>query len=193
MKLRFLASVLLIAPAFLSGQDKGNPSIGVFVPNYTEIKQYLGLTDSQLQSLQSVLDSRNQAMQNIYGQINQKYTTLNQLMNSDNATAAQLGQIMLDIRNLQKQLPLNDGPYKAQALNVLTADQKTKLPKLSEALQLQTTAGQAGMLLLIDYPQYVGSLIPLAGTGAATGANGMLLAPPAAAPTQLRLLPALVR
>src|SRR6516162_2238499 len=59
---------------------------------------------------------------------------------------------LLDIRSLQKQLPLNDAPYKTQAVSVLTADQKAKLSKLAEALQLQSAAGQAGMLLLIDTP-----------------------------------------
>ena len=71
-------------------------------------------------------------------------------------SAAQLGQLLLDIQALQKELPLTDAPFKSQALNVLTADQKAKLPKLSEALQLQSAAGQAGVLLLIDYPQYAG-------------------------------------
>jgi len=149
MKLRFLCSVLFLAPALLSGQDKGT---GTPVPAYTELKQYLGLTDAQSQSLQTILDNRGQAVQNIYTQISQKNETLSQLLNSDSGTAAQLGQLLLDIRSLQKQLPLNDAPYKAQAVSVLTADQKTKLPKLAEALQLQAAAGQAGMLLLIDTP-----------------------------------------
>ena len=149
MKLRFLCSLLFLAPALLSGQEKGT---GTPVPAYAELKQYLSLTDAQLQSLQAILDNRSQAVQNIYTQISQKNDTLSQLLNSDNGTAAQLGQLLLDIRSLQKQLPLNDAPYKTQAVSVLTADQKTKLPKLAEALQLQAAAGQAGMLLLIDTP-----------------------------------------
>jgi hypothetical protein len=79
---------------------------------------------------------------------------LNQLLEAGNASAAQVGQLMLDIQALQKQTTSSDGPYKTQSLNVLTADQKAKLPKLTEALQLQPAVGEAGMLLLIDYPQY---------------------------------------
>jgi Spy/CpxP family protein refolding chaperone len=149
MKLPFICSVLFLAPALLSAQDKGT---GTSVPAYTELKQYLSLTDAQLQSLQTILENRSQAVQIIYTQISQKNETLSQLLNSDSGTAAQLGQLLLEIRSLQKQLPLNDAPYKTQALSVLTADQKTKLPKLAEALQLQATAGQAGILLLIDTP-----------------------------------------
>ena len=169
MTLRFLTTLLLLGPALLPGQIKTtlvNPG-----PSYAELKQYLNLTDAQLQSLQSIQDSRNRSTQNIYDQISQKYDALYQLQNSDSATAAQLGQFLVDIRNLQKQLPLNDGPYKTQSLNVLTADQKTKLPKLSEALQLQNTAGQAGMLLLIDYAGYIGyPLTMMAGTSPAAAA-----------------------
>lgn len=160
MKLRFLTALLCLGPALLPGQNTAlviNPG-----PNYVELKQYLSLTDAQVQSLQTILDNRNQAMQNIYTQINQKNDALYQLVNSDGGTAAQLGQFLIDIRNLQKQLPLLDGPYKTQSLNVLTADQKTKLPKLSEALQLQNTAWQAGALLLIDYPGYIGIPITMA-------------------------------
>jgi hypothetical protein len=149
MKLRILCSLLFLAPALLSGQDKG---MGSPVAAYTELKQYLSLTDAQLQSLQTILDNRSQAVQNIYTQISQKNQTLSQLLNSDSGTAGQLGQLLLDIRSLQKQLPLNDSPYNTQAVGVLTADQKAKLPKLAEALQLQSAAGQAGMLLLIDTP-----------------------------------------
>src|SRR5215472_3515969 len=149
MKLRFLCSVLFLAPVLLSGQDKGT---GTSVPAYTELTQYLSLTDAQLQSLQTILDDRSLAVQSIYTKINLTNQTLSQLLNSYSGTASQLGQLLLDIRSLQKQLPLNDAPYKTQAVSVLTADQKTKLPKLAEALQLQAAAGQAGMLLLIDTP-----------------------------------------
>jgi len=163
MKPKLFVSILFIAPALMLGQNTGTGSTGstgaaLFYPGpyFTDVKVYLSLTDAQMQSLQSIYDSRNQGYQNIYTQISQKNTTLYQLLEAGTASAAQLGQLLLDIQALQKQLPLSDGPYKSQALNVLTADQKAKLPKLSEALQLQSAAGQAGMLLLIDTPQYVG-------------------------------------
>jgi hypothetical protein len=157
---------------------------------YTEVKQYLSLTDGQMQSLQAILDNRNQALQNIYTQINQKNQTLYQLVNSESGTGAQLGQLMIDIHNLQKQLPLNDAPYKTQALNVLTAEQKTKVPKLTEALQLQTTAGEAGMLLLIDYPAYGPPKILPATWGCFAEFAGLPVASPASASGAKHLAPA---
>ena len=152
MTLRSLRFVLLLAPALLCGQNEGKETTMIFPnPGYTEVKQYLNLTDAQVQSLQTILNNRNQAGQAIYTQISEKHRTLYQLLSSETGTAAQLGQLLIDIRNLEKQLPLNDTPFKAQAQNVLTAEQKAKLPKLIEALQLQSTASQAGMLLLIDF------------------------------------------
>src|SRR2546421_6756942 len=133
MKPQLFASILFIAPALLFAQNTGTGTAVICPcptePYYVEIKAYLSLTDAQIQSLQTIQNNRNQAQQNIWIQIGQKNTTLYQLLDSGTASAAQLGQILLDIQSLQKQLPLNDGPYKSQALNVLTADQKAKLPK----------------------------------------------------------------
>lgn len=150
MKFRLaFACLSLIAAIPLAAQDR---AVILPYPNFAELKQYLNLSDAQVQSLQSVMTARNQAQQSIYTQINQKNETLRQLLNAGTGTATQLGQLLLDINNLQKQIPQVDGPYKMQALNVLTADQKPKLGKLTEALQLQTTGYQAVTLLLIDSP-----------------------------------------
>src|SRR5262245_17906718 len=102
MKLRFLAAALFLVPVLAFAQDKGSTMLYPG-PIFTEVKAYLALTDSQLQSLQTILDNRNQAAQQIYNQINQKYTELNRLLDAGTGTAAQIGQLMLDIRTLQRQ------------------------------------------------------------------------------------------
>jgi hypothetical protein len=157
MKMPLIRLILLCVPALLPGQE-AKPEIlpypGPVVPAFTELKTFLTLTDAQVQTLQNVMNSRNEASSAIYRQISEKYGQLYTLMNSDSATALQLGQLMVDIRNLQKQLPSVDGPFKTQARNVLTADQRNKLATLLQAIQLQTTAYQAVSLLLIDGPEY---------------------------------------
>jgi hypothetical protein len=155
-----LPTTILLAGALLLGQSNSAPIL--VAPNYTALKTYLNLSDSQLQSLENVQNSRNQAVQAIYSQISQKYMALNSLLSSGSGTAAQLGQFLLDIQALQKQVPTTDTPYKMQARNVLTADQMAKLPTLSQALQLQTTAWQAIGLLLIDSPTPSGAPLPAA-------------------------------
>jgi hypothetical protein len=55
--MRFLCPLVFLAPTLVFGQDKGN---GTPVLAYTELKQYLSLTDAQLQSLQTILENRSQ-------------------------------------------------------------------------------------------------------------------------------------
>jgi hypothetical protein len=122
-------------------------------PN-TALIQYLGLSDSQMQSLQDVQKSRNAANQAIYKQMGDNQTALNNLIASGSNDALQIGQLTLDINNLRKQLQTSGAPFRDQALAVLTPDQKNKLTGLTNALQLQTAAYQAINLNLIDqvYP-----------------------------------------
>ncbi len=73
MKLRFLCSALFLAPALLSGQDKGT---GFPFPAYTELKQYLTLTDAHVpattrtsawQLLQADLNYPGSALSSVHG------------------------------------------------------------------------------------------------------------------------------
>ena len=152
--MRFLTALLLTTAAMLPAQDRDLTILPY--PFYEDVKRYLGLSESQGQSLETILKNRNEAQQNIWRQTAEKNRHLQQLLESGTGAAAQIGQLLLDIRNLEKQIPTLDAPYRAQALNVLTADQKSKLAKLDEALKLQATASQAAALLLLEYPQHIG-------------------------------------
>jgi hypothetical protein len=159
MRIPFLTSLLLATSILSPAQDK---DISILpVPSYNEVKQYLGLSEAQTQSLESILRNRNQAQQSLWQQIAEKNRTLYQLLETSGASAAQVGQLMIDIKNLERQMPTLEAPYRAQALNVLTADQKTKLARLDEALKLQQTASQAAMLLLLEYPRHIGLPMPM--------------------------------
>jgi septal ring factor EnvC (AmiA/AmiB activator) len=176
MRLSILTSLIFATSILLPAQDKDVTILPVPYPNFIEVKTYLGLNDSQLQSLESTMNARNQAQQSIYNQINQKNQQIYQLLDSGSGSATQIGQLMIDIKNLEKQLPTLDGPFRTQAQNVLTADQKTKLAKLAEAMQLQTPAWQAATLLLIEYPRPIGIPMPVDATsnrGGVAGAAGV--------------------
>jgi hypothetical protein len=171
MKSLILTSLIFATSFLLPAQAQDVTILPVPNINYTELKQYLGLTDPQLVSLQAIQNTRNQSQQAIYKQINDKNQQIYQLLDSGTGSATQIGQLMLDIRNLQKQLTTIDGPLRTQAQAVLTADQKTRLTKLVDAMQLQTPAWQAVNLLLIESPYPIGLPMPVdAGGGAATGA-----------------------
>jgi hypothetical protein len=174
MRSTYPLAILLAAAAIAPAQTS---SIGIIAPGYpaggvNEVKQYLGLSDAQVQSLQSIVRSRDQALQNAYNQINEKQRTLYQVLEAGTGSASQIGQLMIDVRNLEKQIPAQDGPFRNQALNVLSADQKSKLAKLVEAMQLQPTVSQAAMRLLLEYPRYIGLPVPLAGSEGISSSSG---------------------
>jgi hypothetical protein len=127
-------------------------------PSSEEIKRYLVLTDAQLTSLNTIAAARRQAQSNVYNQISEKSTALHNLLSAGSTDAARIGQLMIEINNLQKQVVPTE-PYRSQALNILTNEQKAKLPPLAQALQLQGTAYQASSLNLIDGPN-IGRVYP---------------------------------
>ncbi|MBI4907944.1 MAG: hypothetical protein HY820_30240 [Acidobacteria bacterium] len=132
------------------------------VPNvaYQALKQHLSLTDPQITALTAVSKARSEAQSALYRQINEKNTALNTLLNSGSTDAARIGQLMIEIASLRKQTVPSE-PYRSQALGILSPDQKTKLPVLVQALQLQTAAYQATSLNLIDSPAPTPRVLPV--------------------------------
>jgi Spy/CpxP family protein refolding chaperone len=151
--------ILLVGTAV--AQDPGRPG-GPFVPAYNDIRQYLSLTDAQVRSLEQVQTSRREAESAVYRQMSEKQLALSGLLQAGSTDAARIGQLMVEINNLQRGLPLAGEPYRSAALAVLTDAQKAKLPALAEALRLNTTAYQAVSFNLIDAPNpNIGLPMPL--------------------------------
>ena len=145
------AGILLITSAVVEAQVA--PVMApVLTPAYSQLKAYLNLSDTQLQSLEDIYKSRLTAQQAIYQQISAKQTQLNQLLAGGTTDAATVGQLIIDIHNLQLQAATPSSMYRDQALKVLSADQAAKLTALVTALQLQQAAYQAITLNLIDSP-----------------------------------------
>jgi Spy/CpxP family protein refolding chaperone len=117
-----------------------------------QLKAYLNLTESQIGALQQVQRDRMAAEQAIYQQINEKQRALNVLLQSGSQNATQIGQLMIDIAALQKQVPLG-ASYRESALAILSADQRAKLPALVLVRQQQSVAWEAVNWNLIDAPQ----------------------------------------
>jgi Spy/CpxP family protein refolding chaperone len=145
------AGILLIATTVVEAQG-AQVMPPVPMPAYSQLKAYLNLSDTQLQSLGDIYKSRLTAQQVIYQQISAKQTQLNQLLAGGTTDAATVGQLMIDIHNLQQQAATPSSTYRDQALKVLSADQAAKLTALVTALQLQQAAYQAVTLNLIDSP-----------------------------------------
>jgi Spy/CpxP family protein refolding chaperone len=126
---------------------------------WEQLKQYLILTEAQITSLDQIRAGRVRQEQEIYRQMSEKQRQMYALLQQGSNDAGTIGRLMVEINNLQRQLPLKGETYRAEVLAVLTPAQKTRLPALSEALNLQSPAWQAIELGMIDNPNVPDSRI----------------------------------
>lgn len=125
-------------------------SIGT--PSYDALQAYLGLTDAQIQSLNSIQQQQQQAVKAIFEQIQTKEASLRDLLDKGGADTATVGRLVLDTDTLRKQARTTDSGFGDQVKAVLTADQKTKLVTLAAAAQSLPAIHEAIMLDLIAPP-----------------------------------------
>ncbi len=113
---------------------------------------YLGLSDSQLQSMAAIRDNAKTAAQPIMEQIRAKQKDLRDAMRSD-ADAATIGALEVEIRDLRDQVKAIRDNAALQAKGSLTPDQQTKLDTLEAAAQLQQEVRAAVGAGLIAPPE----------------------------------------
>ncbi|MBI1896781.1 MAG: hypothetical protein HYZ57_13460 [Acidobacteria bacterium] len=130
----------------------GQPGGQARQPNLNDLKAALGLSDQQVEGLIGLQRERQQANRSAFLQIAERQNTLSQLL-SPSADPAALGRVLIDMENLKLQVRQNDERYEQLSRDVLTADQKTKLKTLEDALKLQPAIGQAVALQLIEPPR----------------------------------------
>jgi Spy/CpxP family protein refolding chaperone len=176
---RILVTILLTTSA-LSAQNTGAAGSTATFPTifpppiagFTELQQYLGLTDQQVQDLRAIQTERDKALQTLFQQSATKQNELNQLLQSNSLDYARIGQLMVEINNLQKQYPGPIEPYRSQALGLLNPPQKTKLQALADAMNLAVPADEAVQLNLLDRPNWPNRI--LAASDAASGTTGVV-------------------
>lgn len=145
------------------------------------VKSYLTLTDAQVTQLQQIRQSERTANQSIQQSVQQKQEQLDTLLSNGSTDAAALGRLLIDIQNLRKQLDANRTTYHNQALNVLTAAQKTKAQALDDAAKLAPTINQAASLGIVLPPAPPAGIAPgpFRGVGPRPGPAPMRHRPPA--------------
>lgn len=122
-------------------------------PDFTNVKAHLKLTDAQVASLQQIRNQTRQSMQATATEMRTKQTALRTLLQSSSPDAAAAGRALLEIEALRKRIDASRTQELTLARNVLTADQKTALTALENALKLMPAAGEAAMLGLLDRPE----------------------------------------
>ncbi|MDX2149545.1 MAG: hypothetical protein SFV54_02345 [Bryobacteraceae bacterium] len=157
MSIRFWAGICCASLLALA-QDGPVTTPAIFPPPpdlvlpYKAVTDYLGLSAAQLDTLRRVQQQRREAEAAIYRQMSEKQRTIEELLRSNTMDALRVGQLTLEINALRRQLPLNDGPYREQALAALTEAQKQRLPGLVQALKLQQAGWEAVDLSIVENP-----------------------------------------
>lgn len=146
MKARWI-TIMLAASAAVFAQGHGTTQ-----PRIDEVKAALVLTDPQVQALEKIQQQERDALATIRTGIDTKQQALSDLLQKGSTDANALGRLLVDIQALRTQLTQSQTPYRDQARNVLTADQKTKLKTLEDAAKLQDAIRQATFLNLIAPP-----------------------------------------
>lgn len=121
-------------------------------PQPPDLKNFLNLSDAQIQSLVQLQQQKGQTLQPVVQQMMQTQMKLQQILTSPNPDAATVGQLVIAMNALGGQVQQIAGNFQQQAVNVLQPDQKTKLPPLQLALELHPIALQAASLGLLNTP-----------------------------------------
>jgi Spy/CpxP family protein refolding chaperone len=136
----------LLAGTALFAQD---PSAN---PQPPDLKQFLNLSDAQIQGLVQLQQQKGQALQPVVDQVTQAQQKLQQLLAAPSPDATAVGQLVIAIATLGHQVQQIAASFQQQASNLLQSDQTMKLPPLQLALELHPAALQAVSLGLLSAP-----------------------------------------
>jgi Spy/CpxP family protein refolding chaperone len=144
-----LLPALLIGASMLLAQGPGDgPQLlplppggpgrieGMAGPQIDELKRALGLTDQQVAVLQQTLRDRQTALQPLREHIAERQRMLARAWESETDPAA-IGHLVIEIRNLNAQVPQVTKRYQEQARAVLTPEQQPRLKALEDAMKLR--------------------------------------------------------
>ncbi|MEO7649294.1 MAG: Spy/CpxP family protein refolding chaperone [Bryobacteraceae bacterium] len=145
MKTRWI-TIMLAASASAAVFAQGP---GATQPGIDEVKAALTLTEAQVTSLRTIQQQERDALQTIRTNVDTKQQALSDLLQKGSTDTNALGRLLVDIQALRTQMTQSQTPFRDQARNVLTAEQKTKLKTLEDASKLQDAIRQATFLNLI--------------------------------------------
>src|SRR5258706_9118125 len=149
MKTRITLAVLAMLVAALAqppGPHPGGP------PRLDAIKAYLNLTDAQLQGIGDLKSKEHDAIAPLAQAAGDKEKALHDALDGGSTDAAALGALLMQVRDLHKQIDQVRAATQAQERALLTPDQTAKLGALADAARLLPAVAQASELGLIDAP-----------------------------------------
>lgn len=150
-KLIPLAAFLIASSALAQGPGAWRQRTGA--ANLDALKQYLNLTDAQLDQLRAVRREAAQSARPEARQIQEKARALREEMQSANPDQAKVGRLTVELKQLREQLRAGRSDVSEKARAILTPDQQAKLKALEEARKLAPAMRQATALGLLDPPE----------------------------------------
>lgn len=132
----------LLIPAFAAAVAFAQPPVN-------ELKNFLNLTDAQVTSIRESNRSAMQANRDLAEKIRANRESLRALNSQSNPDAAAVGRLVLEGREYARQIAESRAKSRETALTFLSAEQKTKLKTLEEAMQLRGEVAAAQRLNLI--------------------------------------------
>lgn len=164
MTLRIALPLILAGAAMAQGPMGPGRRMG---PGLDAVKDYLGLTDAQVQSIQQARQRAGENARTTFEQIRTKQTALRDLLDKGTTDAAAVGKLTLEIEALRKQAKEAMSGVRTQSAAQLTAAQAAKLKSLEEAAELQPALHGAMALGLLEPPD-----APAHGMGMGPGMMG---------------------
>lgn len=117
-----------------------------------DLKAFLNLSDSQIRGLVQLQQQKAQTLEPAAQQAAQAQQNLQEMLASPNPDPASVGQLVIAIATLGREVQQIGGNFQQQAFNLLQPDQIAKLPPLQLALGLHNAAQQAAFLGLLNAP-----------------------------------------
>lgn len=122
-------------------------------PGVAAVKSALGLSDQQVQQLVQLRKDEQQALQPTREKMREKRQALMTERQAANPNPTAIGQLVIDIQGLQKQIQTANQASHVQALAVLDDAQKAKLKELDQTARTERAAIRgAEMLNLLLMP-----------------------------------------
>ena len=123
-------AITLMIAATLFAQ---NPGPGQRPNPLTGLKNALGLTDAQVQAINTLIQTERTRVQAIMTDIQQKRQALNSLLNAASPSPTDVGNAAIALNTSEKKLPPERDYFITQLKTLLTGDQQQKLDTLLAA------------------------------------------------------------
>jgi Spy/CpxP family protein refolding chaperone len=136
------------------------------------LKEYLSLSDAQVTALRQVARQESEALKTVSSEMRQKQTAMRQSVERGGDPAA-IGRLALETSALNQRIRDTRKRYFDEAVNTLTAEQKTRLKALEDAARLAPAIRQAMSLNLITPPEPPAGAEPMGFRGPGGPGPGM--------------------